>query len=360
LRKPVERVFYEDIFISKHKTFNPSGRMHLLVRTLEERPELGQFIHSVSLAHPPLKMFTESGERTSVDEQALLRFFELCTGLQRLVVSAVPVRCIPPNISILAMKYFPGCLPLILFKLPNLTDLYLFQIQSYQPIYDQLAPSHHLRRLRFDSVQQFPNHYFAQVLNFCDDTVEDVYISGHPNVSWVDDPPAIVSTSAGSGIRKMRLNDYFVLANPLSRAAALLQNLPVLQHLHYSGRAPVHVNAFTVLPPTLRSLALSGYAVEIMPETHFKPSSIARGVGNALATSAARSRKIISVTVHGCDVSTPATKIDYSHLQDTCEAEGIPYYRLGQDTDIWDMEIRILCRLLIPYHRIWADSVSVR
>jgi len=115
-----------------------------------------------------------------------------------------------------------------------------------------------------------------------------------------------------------------------------------LQHLHYSGRVPIHTNAFAVLPPTLRSFTISGYAVEVMPDTGFKPSTIVLGVSKALATSAARLRTIASVTVYGCDVSTPQTMIDYIPLQSVCETEGIPSFRVGQDTDVWDMEIRIL------------------
>jgi hypothetical protein len=177
--------------------------------------------------------------------------------------------------------------------------------------------------------------------------VEEVCISGLATASWVDPSPARVSFLAASNVRHLRLNDYFILANLFSRAAVLLRNLPALQHLHYSGRAPIHPDAFAALPLTLRSFTISGYAVEIMPDTGFKPSSIVLGVSEALATSAARSRTITSVTVHGCDVSTPATMIDYIPLQHTCEAEGIPYFRIGEETGAWNMEIRIRCMFLV-------------
>jgi len=258
--------------------------------------------------------------------------------LQRLVVSTLPFRCLPSSISTLAIKHSHNCLPLIFFQLPNLKDLYLFDIGKHQPIYHRYPPRHRMRSFRFDSSKQFPNHYFAQLLELCGDTVEDVYISGHPIASWVDPSPAEVSPHACSSLRNMRLNDFFILANLSSRAATLLRNLPALQHLHYSGRAPIHANAFAMLPSTLRSFTVSGYAVEVMPDTGFKPNAIVFGVSKALAI---HSLTVTSVTVYGCDVSTSQTMIDYSPLQNACEAEDIPYFRIGQETLIWDMEIRI-------------------
>ena len=140
------------------------------------------------------------------------------------------------------------------------------------------------------------------------------------------------------------MKDFFIHANISSKAATLLHSLSTLQHLHYSGRAPIHTNACAALPHTLRSFTISGYAVEVL-NTGFKPGAIVVGVGEALASTAARSRTIASVTVYGCDVSTPETMIDHIPLQNTCEAEGIPYFRIGQDTDVGDMEIRISCMI---------------
>lgn len=170
--------------------------------------------------------------------------------------------------------------------------------------------------------------------------MQEVYISGHPATPWVDQSPADKSPGPCSGLRSLRLKDFFIHANISSKAATLLHSLSTLQHLHYSGRAPIHTNACAALSHTLRSFTISGYAVEVLLNTGFKPGAIVVGVGEALASTAARSCTIASVTVYGCDVSTPETMIDYIPLQNICEAEGIPYFRIGQDTDVGDMEIR--------------------
>ena len=70
LRKAVERVFYRDICVSKHKTYNPSGGMDLLCRTLIDRPELGQFIQCVNLN----QLLPEMNNEKETSEEGLTLF----------------------------------------------------------------------------------------------------------------------------------------------------------------------------------------------------------------------------------------------------------------------------------------------
>ncbi|KAJ7162032.1 hypothetical protein C8R46DRAFT_1222169 [Mycena filopes] len=264
LRNAVERVLYRNIQLDftgwkgrKHTGY-PAGSLRLLLRTLNERPELGKYIYIAALDY---QLSTES----EALERGLEDFLALTPNLTHLFLSQCPVALwdFPAaHLVGFATTFAPGILPSLLDQLPALRDLHLRD--CHVMALAGALPSHKLRRIRLDSSHEYASAHFARVLNICGDSVHSVdvrFIGGLQLRApfFLPSDTTFAQCGGGTSIRMLRLDNISVLAHLSSGYASLLRELPALEHLHLSHHAPFASDAFRMLPASLLSLTASAY-----------------------------------------------------------------------------------------------------
>ncbi|KAJ7933752.1 hypothetical protein B0H13DRAFT_2306177 [Mycena leptocephala] len=262
LRCAVERVLYRNIQLDftgwkgrKHTGW-PAGSLRLLLRTLEERPELGRYIHVAALDY---QLSTESEEL----EMGLEEFLKRTPNLTHLFLSQCPVALwdFPAkHLKGFATTFAPGILLSLLDRLPALRDLHLRDCHV-MALAGEL-PSHNLQRIRLDSSHEYASAHFARVLTICGDSVHELdvrFIGGLqlPAPCFLTESP--FARAGGDAVRTLRLDNISVLSHLSSGYAHLLRELPALEHLHLSHHAVFASGAFSMLPAFLRSLTASAY-----------------------------------------------------------------------------------------------------
>ncbi|KAJ6507125.1 hypothetical protein C8R47DRAFT_1100418 [Mycena vitilis] len=263
LRHAVERILYRNIQLDftgwkgrKHTGW-PAGSLRLLLRTLEERPELGRFIHVAALD------YQLSSTDSEALEQGLEEFLLRTPKLTHLFLSQCPVALwgLPAkHLTGFATTFAPGILLSLLEHLPALQDLHLRDCHVMALVGD--LPSHNLRRLRLDSSHEYASAHFARVLTICGASVHDLdvrFIGGLqlPAPCFLAEAP--FPHMGGGAVSTLRLDNISVLSHLSSGYAHLLRDLPALEHLHVSHHAPFAPGAFRMLPASLRSLTASEY-----------------------------------------------------------------------------------------------------
>ncbi|KAJ6494930.1 hypothetical protein DFH09DRAFT_1376615 [Mycena vulgaris] len=261
LRHAVERILYRNIQLDftgwkgrKHTGW-PAGSLRLLLRTLEERPELGRYIYTAALDY---QLSTESAAL----EKGLEEFLVRAPNLTHLFLSQCPVALwdFPAkHLTGFATTFAPGILPSLLEQLPALRDLHLRD--CHVMALAGTLPAHQLQRVRLDSSHENASAHFARVLTICGDSVHalDVRFIGGlqlPAPLFLGDAHA---RAGGGSIRTLRLDNLSVLSHLSSGYAHLLRALPALQHLHVSHHGAFASGAFGALPASLLSLTASAY-----------------------------------------------------------------------------------------------------
>ncbi|KAJ7873891.1 hypothetical protein B0H14DRAFT_124766 [Mycena olivaceomarginata] len=263
LRCAVERVLYRNIQLDftgwkgrKHTGW-PAGSLRLLLRTLEERPELGRFIYVTALD------FQLSSTDSEALEKGLEEFLMRTPNLTHLFLSQCPVAFwdLPTqHLRGFATTFAPGILPSLLEQLTSLRDLHLRDCHV-MALHGEL-PSHNLQRIRLDSSHEYASAHFARVLTICGDSVHDLdvrFIGGLqlPAPCFLSDSG--FGAAGGAALRTLRLDNISVLSHLSSGYAHLLRGLPALEHLHVSHHAPFAAEAFGMLPASLRCLVATAY-----------------------------------------------------------------------------------------------------
>ncbi|KAJ7091906.1 hypothetical protein B0H15DRAFT_834512 [Mycena belliarum] len=262
VRHATERILYRNIQLDftgwkgrKHTGW-PAGSLRLLLRTLQQRPELGRYIYIAALD------FQLSSTDSEVSEKALEEFLLRAPNLTHLFLSQCPVALwdfSATRLAGFATTFAPGILPSLLEGLPALRDLHLRD--CHVMALAGTLPSHRLRHIRLDSSHENASAHFARVLTICGNSVEalDVRFIGGLQLP----APLFFGESqprkGGDAIRTLRLDNLSVLSHLSSGYAHLLHDLPMLQHLHVSHHASFASGAFSVLPASLLSLTVSAY-----------------------------------------------------------------------------------------------------
>ncbi|GLB35526.1 hypothetical protein LshimejAT787_0210910 [Lyophyllum shimeji] len=263
LRSTVERVLYRDVQLDftgwkgrKHTKW-PAASLHLLLRTLDLRPELGHFIHGAALD------FQLSSESTAL-EQGLGKFLQLTPNLKTLLIGQCPLALwdFPLHrATTFATTFAPGILPSILRHFPNLQNLYLRDCHIMSFSVD--LPPHNLKAIRFDSNHEHAEAHISRALVVCSDTVRHLdirFIGGllHQSPIFMPRIPNI-GTATTTNLRSLRLDNISVFSHLDSAYIQILQSLPALEYLHVSNHSSFSPNAFTVLPSCLQELRISDY-----------------------------------------------------------------------------------------------------
>ncbi|KAJ7141309.1 hypothetical protein C8R44DRAFT_866937 [Mycena epipterygia] len=262
LRRAVERVLYRNISLDftgwkgrKHTGW-PAASLRLLLRTLEERPELGRYIYTAALDY---QLSTES----EALEKGLEDFLIRAPNLTHLYLSQCPVALwdFPTkHLTGFATTFAPGILPSLLDGLPALRELHLRD--CHVMALAGTLPSHSLQRVRLDSSHENASAHFARVLTICGDSVHDLdvrFIGGLQLRAPLFLPGDARERVGGASLHTLRLDNLSVLSHLSSGYAQLLCELPALRHLHVSHHAAFAADAFRVLPASLLSLTASLY-----------------------------------------------------------------------------------------------------
>lgn len=342
VRKTVERVLYREVQLDftgwkgrKHPIWR-AGSLRLLLRTFEERPELGRFVHGASLDY---QLYNEPGPL----DLGLKQFLMLTPNLKTLFMAQCPLVLwdLPPlNISTFATTFAPGILPSILQQFPKLQNIHLRDCHVMPFSLD--LPKHNLRTVRFDSSHDHAVVHFARALTLCFDTVHHLdirFIGGflQPAPFFAPKSPSI-KCSLNTRLRSLRLHNISVFSHVGSAYAQLLQNLPALQELHVSNHMCFDPLAFSVLPSSLRKLTISDYYGywEMRPED----------AGNTFLLALAKSINISPRKIRHIVGANGRNTHDLSPVVAACELEGIKY----SDVDDKNGFVQIFCEWLGFYH----------
>jgi hypothetical protein len=338
VRKTVERILYRDVQLDftgwkgrKHPTWR-AGSLRLLLRTIEERPELGRFVHGASLDY---QLCSEPGPLDS----GLKRFLTLTPNLKTLFMAQCPLVLwdMPTlNISTFATTFAPGILPSILEQFPNLQNIHLRDCHVMSFSLD--LPKHSLQTIRFDSSHDHAVAHFARVLTLCFDTVHHLdirFIGGFllPAPFFSPRSPSL-KCSLNTNLRSLRLHNISVFSNIGSGYAQLLQNLPALLELHVSCHGCFNPLAFSILPASLEKLTISDYyGYWEMRREDADNNAFLLALAKSINMSHRKIAHIIASNGQNCN------SYDLSPIAAACELEDIKYL----DIDNREVFVQIYC-----------------
>ncbi|KDQ61312.1 hypothetical protein JAAARDRAFT_579123 [Jaapia argillacea MUCL 33604] len=257
VRAPVEGILYKLPHLYAASSAYPgrnfatqAGNLHLLLRTLEQRPELCQLVRGLFLDWFPLLAF--SAPVIKGIEQETLRLFELCPRLEKLAMQDVPThllgRPFHPAISSLALRSLDTLESLEGFT--HLTHLFIANVPASPALATPFPPLTTLKLLGKGSA------LFAQALALCGETVLELSITSTSTLDDDNEPVALYAMS-GSNLYTIRLEGLEMLRFGQSPQAVLLRSLTNLQILHVSDHLLPSRDAFSKLPASLRCLTVS-------------------------------------------------------------------------------------------------------
>lgn len=333
LRKAVERILYRDVQLDftgwkgrKHTKW-PAGSLRLLLRTLEERPDLGRFIYAAALDY---QLSTES----SALEDGLELFLELTPNLRTLFLGQCPLALWDfPLLKTLtfATTFAPGILPSILEQFPKLQNLYLRDCHVMG--FSVELPPHNLHSVRFDSSHDQAVAHFSRALSVCSDTVHHLdirFLGGllQPSPMFARRHPGLIKPPA-TNLRSLRLDNLSVFSHVDSAYAQLLQSLPALQELRITNHTCFLPDAFSILPPSLRKLTISDYYGYWEPrspyhEVEHQNFNFLMALSKAMTMSTRKIASVVAATGrgnHSLDLASIATACTREHIENYTEIE---------------------------------------
>ncbi|KAJ7058046.1 hypothetical protein C8F01DRAFT_1149292 [Mycena amicta] len=265
LRLATQRILYRNIQLDvtgwkgrKHTAW-PAASLRLLLRTLDERPDLARYIHVAALDFPLSANSIEI-------EQALEKFLVVTPSLKFFCLAQCPLAFWDHKIDRLkgfATSFAPGILPSVLEDLASLEELHLRD--SHVMALSGTLPRHKIQRVRMDSSHADASAYFARVLSIFGAILKDLdvrYIGGlqQPSPLFLHDGTAAAYPHrGGQNLRSLRLDNISVLTHVSSAYAHILRGLPVLETLHVTHHKPFAPSAFHMLPASLDTLTASHY-----------------------------------------------------------------------------------------------------
>lgn len=368
LRWSVETILYRDVHVDfsgwaapsyQSSSVRPPCRLDLLLRTLAERSELREYVKIVRVEWPD----EDSGYSEHVDfvriGREFLQFFEYCSRVEALLILGFPFEFFSEGPSLhkvnsVVMGAFPDALRVLVSTFPGLQTVYL-EMEDMDA-FPNSALRHQIKSIHLYVQAPYLMHSFAQALEVCGNITEDLDISseGSGFYELISPISRTLSPLAGANLQSLRLHGegYNILGHPSSDLAHIVRNLPSLRHLHMSQPRTIDPTAFSILPPSLRSLYLSNYGAWLGPVV--SRHAFVLGLCECLQHNEVVTM-VKSVATHGLTQASYMKHAlgDLGPLDEVCKSHGIPcsldideipQFRLtiGQLEEVTP-EIRILC-----------------
>jgi hypothetical protein len=190
-------------FASKNLTWSP-GSLPLLLRTLQERPELGQFVRCIALDWCCDFVETEH-------EQGVADFLQLCSGLQALFtqdmlpekiltkISHIPIRTF-------ASSYSDGRIPRIFGSLSALQTLILLKFRGDSTSAGEQS-CRTLKNLKLQGSEQPATLFVTHALELCSG-LASVFPATHDSCLHLHPPISISFTWCWSRARYLALAQF--------------------------------------------------------------------------------------------------------------------------------------------------------
>ncbi|KAJ6618720.1 hypothetical protein B0H10DRAFT_2028824 [Mycena sp. CBHHK59/15] len=332
---------------SKHPIW-PAGCLRLLLRTLEERPELRRFVRSVDLRwyeHPPLPVMHEQ-----------LRFLSLCPGLHSLSFSSLPESLIEHleslNLEVTSFGTVSHAanLPRIIKMFPKLRNLHL-HIHGHPRSYD--VPDHeitnlHLKLVAHRNVQEL---LLDLVFAASCQNVQQLYIEGKDarsenDIAIVVFPPPTASMRACVQHLRLKNIDPFTPVRIDQTTHLPLAGMTALRHLHVMRPSLLRPRAFSLLPPNLRSVTFSDYTLDSKKSSADSKSCFVESVVGCLNMSS-QHIKLAGIKTYGAIPDDPWELGDLNPLRLLCREGNVPFIQIGAYADI-EPELMIFCESIYP------------
>lgn len=338
---------YSDIWPTAY-----TGSLPFLLRTLDQRPDLGLYVRSVCVDWYDNRAFTKGFEM----EGALIRLFECCPRLQRLVIPDLPsidtiMKMSASQITTLACVYSPEVsYALAYFTL--LRNLYCRDFGSSHSSFLWELRHHNITTLELDGHGADETSYFGRALELCTVSVHELTLR-HCGVRLNPGGPvlALGIPDVGRGLVTLRVKGLCILNHISGEVGQILRNLPLLRHLHLNRHSPLTPGAFTLLPRSIETLTLSEYA--LLGDFETRDDIIHALVNCLLASGSAHihgwGRKVTQiVAVIGARELVDVLG-DLKPLQQFCDAEGISFTAEAGDPNTHNSALRIICKLAVTH-----------
>ncbi|KAJ6591195.1 hypothetical protein DFH09DRAFT_1138919 [Mycena vulgaris] len=349
IRFAVERLLYRDIHVDiiawtpnvqsydtrKHPIW-PAGCLRLLLRTLDERPELGRFVRSVDLRWSEHYLSS-----ATIREQ--LQFLALCPGLQSLSFSSLPESLLEHleslNLEVISFAAVSPAtnLPRIIRMLPSLRNLHL-HIHGDPGSFS--VPDHaisvlHLKLVGDRGVQELLLR-LAFVVPRHD--VREFYLEGkdtrsESNVAIVTLPRPTPSMQACVENLRLKNIDPFQVVRINGVDHSPLAEMTALRHLHVMRPFLLPIHAFNCLPPNLRSLAFSDYSLDSTKPAADSKSCFVESVVDCINVDA-QNLKFAGIKTYGAVPDDQWELGDLEPLRLLCRRENVPFIQIGAFADI--------------------------
>ncbi|KAJ7165062.1 hypothetical protein C8R46DRAFT_1098081 [Mycena filopes] len=359
IRLAVERLLYRDIHLDitgwtrhiqsfeteKHPIW-PAGCLRLLLRTLDERPELARFVRSVTLRWPEHELLAKT-------VQERLQFLLLCPGLQSLSLSSMPESLLEPleslrlRITSFAAVTSAANLPRIIHMFPALDNLHLHIHGEPAPLIP--IPDHRISCLHLRVVGERDLQLRLLSLAFAvpQSDVRTLYLEGHhrqSNVALVNFPSP--TRSMRTSVEHLRLKTI----NPFGQVEvgdgshSPLTAMGALRHLHVIRPFLLPTDAFSYLPPNLRSITFSDYALDSKKTSAESKGAFVQSVADCLI---ANSHLVgfAGIKTYGAVPDDPWELGDLTPLQSLCNDQRVPFVQVGSYADI-EPELMIFCEFV--------------
>ncbi|KAJ7173133.1 hypothetical protein C8R43DRAFT_978616 [Mycena crocata] len=349
IRFAVERLLYRDIHVDivgwtdhidscdtqKHPLW-PAGCLRLLSRTLEERPELGRFVRSVDL-----RLSDHYLSPSTMDEQ--VRFLKICPGLQSLSMSSLPSSFIEHlerlNLQITSFAAVSPAanLPRIVSMFPNLRNLYL-HIYGHPSSFS--VPDHAISELHLKLVADtdLQGHLLQLAFAIPRQNVRTFHLErkdtrSESNIAVVAFPKPTTSMQAFVEHLRLKNIDPFTPVKIDGTPYLPLASMTSLRHLHVLRPFLLPAHAFSLLPPNLRSLTFSDYALDSKKSSVDSKSCFVKSVVDCLKADS-QNLKLAGIKTYGAIPDDPWELGDLTPLRMVCRKANVPFIQIGAFADL--------------------------
>ncbi|KAJ7846112.1 hypothetical protein B0H14DRAFT_2773520 [Mycena olivaceomarginata] len=349
IRSAVERLLYRDIHLDivswtrhvvgtsdtqKHPMW-PAACLHLLLRTLEERPDLRRFVRSVALRW---SLWPQS---TSKIEQQL-EFLRLCPGLQSLSFSVIPEAVLqflePLSLQITSFAAVSSAadVPHIIRVFPNLTNLHLHVHGRPSSL---SIPDHKISGLSIALID--PRDSLLQLAFAVARGVKAFHLTGDRKAFPLPTP------SMQASVQHMRLKTInpFTSIKINDTVYFPLAVMTTLHHLHVMRPDLLHIYAFRRLPPSLRSITFSDYGLDSTKPAADSKSCFVQSVVDCINANS-QSVKLAGIKTYGAIPDDPWELGDLTPVRSLCLEGRVPFIQIGAYADI-EPELMIFCELVL-------------
>jgi hypothetical protein len=387
VRKPVERILYQDVhldFSGWHKLCaredsNDSGdpendsddmwcgsspkdwpgSLPLLLRTLDQRPDLRIYVRSALLGWFGEHISSISPMDLSRKHGAMIQLFERCPRLQRLAIPDLPpieviAKLSAAQITTLACRYHPFRVPAMVEKLPLLRNLHCVDSErwNHPSSPPSTVPRHNLTILELHGEGNDEMAFFIQALELCTVSVQELRITYRKDKATIGIAVPCLNPNVGKSIVTLRIKGLCaskglcILNRTGSEIGQIFHNLPALQHLHLTHHLPLTPESFTPLPRGLRSLTLSNCGIAGWGDRYTRDDYI-RALVYCLQSPAGRSRNIIKIIAVGVEDANSNILGDLQPLRQFCDTQKISFLQEGGGPNYYyNAAIKIICELM--------------